>query len=247
MNRKSIPESVPVLGSGHPPPNHEKGDFSALHFFHVENRPFFGPNWHCRLAETIENKGNLVFCLVMESAISGPSEGVKCVKQTPEKCKAEAVFRAGRPRASEVMKSARPGRKSGLPPELRPDGRDRREGFRHVGRMSLPVLHRCRCGLLDGFHHVQNRVVSARPDVQDHRSPAPPVQRQFHRPGHIRDVGEVAPLAPVAVDHQRLARRDPAGERIQSQVGALAFLLITQKSQTEKNRNATNRRPCTRA
>jgi hypothetical protein len=33
--RKSIPEGVSVLGSGHPHPNHEKGTFPALHFFCV--------------------------------------------------------------------------------------------------------------------------------------------------------------------------------------------------------------------
>ena len=42
------------------------------------------------------------------------NEGVKLVKYAPEKCKAEAVFRAVRSRASEVRKSARPGRKSGV-------------------------------------------------------------------------------------------------------------------------------------
>jgi len=42
VNRKSISESVPVLGSSHPHPNHVKGVFSALHFFHVQNRPVFG-------------------------------------------------------------------------------------------------------------------------------------------------------------------------------------------------------------
>ena len=33
MRRKSIPESVSVLGSSHPHPNHVKGIFSTLHFF----------------------------------------------------------------------------------------------------------------------------------------------------------------------------------------------------------------------
>ena len=45
VNRKSIPESVPVLGSSHPHPNHVKGVFSALHFFRIENRVFLGRNW----------------------------------------------------------------------------------------------------------------------------------------------------------------------------------------------------------
>jgi hypothetical protein len=57
-------------------------------------------------------------------------------------------------------------------------------------------------------------------------------------------MGEVAALTPVAVDNERLTRHNPAGERLQGKVGALAFLPITQKSQTEKNRSATNRRPC---
>jgi hypothetical protein len=48
------------------------------------------------------------------------NECVKLVKYTPEKCKAEAVFRAVRSRASEVRKSARPGRKSGVASRVAP-------------------------------------------------------------------------------------------------------------------------------
>ena len=88
-----------------------------------------------------------------------------------------------------------------------------------MGRLKL---HRRRGGFGGGLGHVQNRVVPARADVQDHRTGAGPPQRQFHRPRHIRDVGEVAALVAVAVDHHRQARRNPAAERLQGQVGALA-------------------------
>ena len=53
---------------------------------------------------------------------------------------------------------------------------------------------------LGGGEHVQNRVVLARPHVQDHRPGPPPPQRQLDRPDHVGHVGEVAALAAVAVD-----------------------------------------------
>ena len=43
-------------------------------------------------------------------------------------------------------------------------------------------------------------------------------------------------MAAVAVDYHRLARRNPAAEGFQGEIGALAFILITQKSLTEKDR-----------
>jgi len=78
-----------------------------------------------------------------------------------------------------------------------------------MGRL---VLNHGRGGLADGGQHVHDRVVSAGADVKDGRpSPLPP-QRQFDRPGHVGNVGEVAALAAVAVDHHRLARLDLAAE-----------------------------------
>ncbi|MEI6676730.1 MAG: hypothetical protein WCO57_16285 [Verrucomicrobiota bacterium] len=53
-------------------------------------------------------------------------------------------------------------------------------------------------------------MISAGAHVQDRRAGAPPPQRQFDRPGHVGNVGEVAALAAVAVDDDRLARLNPA-------------------------------------
>ncbi|MCU0751067.1 MAG: hypothetical protein MUF13_16130 [Akkermansiaceae bacterium] len=50
-----------------------------------------------------------------------------------------------------------------------------------------------------------------------------PVERQFDCPGNILDVGEVAALAIIAVDDDRLARLNLATESFQSEVGALAW------------------------
>jgi len=72
-----------------------------------------------------------------------------------------------------------------------------------------------------GVQHVHDRVVSAGAYVQDQRTGAPPPQRQFDRPGHIGNVGEVTALAAVAVDDDRLARLDPAAERFQGKIGPL--------------------------
>ena len=59
-----------------------------------------------------------------------PNLGVKLVQQTPEKCKAEAVFRAVRPRTSAIRKSARPGRKSGVATRVSPRLPGSTRGFR---------------------------------------------------------------------------------------------------------------------
>ena len=110
VNRKSIPESVPVLGSCHPPPNHEKG---------------------CAPTD------------VIDARVSGTSAGwaaCYCISGVAVLAAASA--------------------------------------------------------------NVQNRVVPARSDVQNHRAGAGPPQGQFHRPRHVGDVGEVAALAPVAVGGQ---------------------------------------------
>jgi hypothetical protein len=45
-----------------------------------------------------------------------------------------------------------------------------------------------------------DRVVAARSDVREHRSPTPPPQRRFQGPDHVGRVGDVAALAAVAVD-----------------------------------------------
>jgi len=110
----------------------------------------------------------------------------------------------------------------GLPPELRLGGRDRREGFRHVRRMGRLVLHQWGSGFLGGCQHVHDRVVFAGAHVQDGRTGTSPPQRQFDRPAHVGNMGEVAALAAVAVDDDRLARLDPAAERFQGQIGALS-------------------------
>ena len=100
-----------------------------------------------------------------------------------------------------------------------------------MGRLEL---HRRRGGFGGGLGHVQNRVISARSDVQNHRTGAGPPKRQFHRPRHIRDVGEVAALPPVAVDDERAACHNPACERLQGQVGALAGSPDREKPQRHK-------------
>ena len=134
----------------------------------------------------------------------------------------------------------------GFPPEYRPRSRDRREGCRHVRRMGRLVLHLGRGDLSGGGQHVHDRVIFAGSHVQDHRTGAGPPQRQFDRPGHVGNMGEVAALGAVAVDDDWLARLDPAAEGFQGKVGTLAFL-SWQESQTEKNRRARKRRPCRRA
>ena len=65
-------------------------------------------------------------------------------------------------------------------------------------------------------------MISAGAYVQDQRTGAPPPQRQFDRPGHVGNVGEVVALGAVAVDDDRLARLDPATERFQGEIGALS-------------------------
>ena len=72
-------------------------------------------------------------------------------------------------------------------------------------------------------------------DVQDGRSGTGPVDRQFDRPGHILDVGEVAALATVAVDDDRLARLDLAAEVLQSEVWALAWTPDREEPQGEES------------
>ena len=76
-----------------------------------------------------------------------------------------------------------------------------------MGRL---VLHLWRGSFSGGCQHVHDRVVSAGADVQDGRARTRPPQRQFDRPGHVGDMGEVAALAAVAVDDDRLARLEPA-------------------------------------
>ncbi len=83
------------------------------------------------------------------------------------------------------------------------------------------MLHDGRNGFPGGFDHVQDRMVFAGADVQDSRTGSLPPQRQFHRPGDIGHVGQVAALAAVSIDYQRLACFDPATERFQGKVGAL--------------------------
>ena len=109
----------------------------------------------------------------------------------------------------------------GLPPELRLGGRVRREGFWHVRRMGGLMFHHWRGGFPGGCQHVHDRVVSAGADVQDGRAGTGPPQRLFDRPGHVGNVGEVAALAAVAVDDERLARLDAATERFQGKIGPL--------------------------
>ncbi len=84
------------------------------------------------------------------------------------------------------------------------------------------VLHRWRGAFPGGCQHVQNRVIPARSHVQDHRAGAPPPDGQSDRPGHVGNVGEVAALGAVAVDHDWLAHLDPATERFQGKIGALS-------------------------
>ena len=110
----------------------------------------------------------------------------------------------------------------GFPPDLHPGGRDRREGFWHVRRMGGLMFHHWRGAFRDGCQHVHDRVVSAGADVQDGRAGTGPPQRQFNRPGHIGNVGEVAALGAVAIDDDRLARLDAATERFQGKIGALS-------------------------
>ena len=65
-------------------------------------------------------------------------------------------------------------------------------------------------------------MISAGADVQDHRAGAPPPEGQFDRPGHVGNVSEVAALATVAVDDDRLPSLDPAAERFQGKIGPLS-------------------------
>jgi hypothetical protein len=60
------------------------------------------------------------------------------------------------------------------------------------------------------------------------------VEGQFDRPGHIGDVGEVAALAVVAIDDDRLASLDLATERFQGEIAALAGNADGEDSQCEE-------------
>ena len=77
-------------------------------------------------------------------------------------------------------------------------------------------------------------MVFAGADVQDGRAGTGPVDRQFNRPGHILDVGEVAALAAVAVDDDRFARLDLAAEVLQGKVRALAVTPDGEEPQGEE-------------
>lgn len=65
-------------------------------------------------------------------------------------------------------------------------------------------------------------MVAAGADVEDQRPEALPAERQFDRPVHVGHVGEVAALAAVAVDGDRLPGLDPSAEGLQGEVGPLA-------------------------
>ena len=67
------------------------------------------------------------------------------------------------------------------------------------------------------------------------------MQGQLDGPGHVLDVGEVAPLAAIAVDGDGLAGLDPPLEALQGKIGPLTW------PQTEKNRRAKKSRPYWRA
>ena len=65
-------------------------------------------------------------------------------------------------------------------------------------------------------------MVAAGADVEDVRSRAGPAEGQFDRPGDVGNMGQVATLAAVTVDDDRLARLDLAAECLQGDVVALA-------------------------
>ena len=97
------------------------------------------------------------------------------------------------------------------------------EGGWNIRRVGRPVVDPWRgSGWGDGCQHVQDRMVSAGADVESERGGARMLQGQFDRPGDVVDVGEVAALAAVTVDDDRLARLDLAAECLQGDVVALA-------------------------
>ena len=97
------------------------------------------------------------------------------------------------------------------------------------------VLHHGRGGGgPNGIEHVHDGVIPAGADVQNGRAGTGPTEGQFDRPGHIHDVGEVATLATVAVDDDRLTCLDPPAEALQGKVGSLAGSPDGEEPQGEK-------------
>ena len=77
-------------------------------------------------------------------------------------------------------------------------------------------------------------MVAAGADVEDVRSRARPAEGQFDRPGDVGNMGQVATLAAVAVDDDRLARLDLAAEGFQREVGPLAGAPDREEAQGEE-------------
>ena len=100
-----------------------------------------------------------------------------------------------------------------------------------MGRL---VLHHWRGGFGGGCQHDHDRVVVAGADVQDDRPGTLPLNREADRPGHVGKVGQVAALAAIAVDNDRLVLLDLAAERFQGQVGPLAVTPHREEPQGEE-------------
>ena len=100
---------------------------------------------------------------------------------------------------------------------------DAGEGDRNIRRVGGPVVNPGRGSWWgDGCQHVHDRVVGAGADVEDRRAWTRPAEGKFDGPGDVGNVGQVAALAAVAVDDDRLARLDLAAEGFQREVGPLA-------------------------